>query len=90
MGRRGSKKRGNDGGEMLMHSFNEMCERLDFIAEVLRENGDHMKQKHKDFVVGNAFAIEQEWILNPMYRHPENRGKGRGGDDNYTEYYRDS
>lgn len=84
---RGKGKAKRDGGKVLLRSFNEMCARLDFMNEVLLAHGNHMKDEHINFVISNAFAIEQEWVLDPMMRSPGNGGLE--GDD-YTEYMNDA
>jgi hypothetical protein len=81
------KARKHDGGKVLVKSFTEMCARLDFMNYVLTENREHITPKQKTYVVGNAFAIEQEWVLDPMMRSPGNGGLH--GDD-YTEYMNDA
>lgn len=84
---RGKGKAKRDGGKVLMKSFNSMCERLDFMGEVLDAHHQHMKQDHIEFIIGNAYAIEQEWVLDPAMRSPGNGGLD--GDD-YTEYMNDA
>lgn len=73
-------QRKKDGGKVLMRSFEEMYERLDFMNTVLTEHRSHIRPDHARFVTHNAFAIEQEWILDPLLR-----SHGNGGDpDDYT------
>jgi hypothetical protein len=81
------KDRKHDGGKVLIKSFGEMCQRLDFMNEVLTENYGHMRKDHVQFVIGNAYSIEQEWVLDPLMRSPGNGGLN--GDD-YTEYMNDA
>ena len=70
----------------MMRSFEEMCERLDFMNTVLCEHKSHMRPDHVRFVIHNAFAIEQEWVLDPLLR-----SHGNGGDpDDYTESMNDA
>jgi hypothetical protein len=74
-------QRKKDGGKVLMRSFEEMCDRLDFMNTVLTENRKHIRPDHIRYVIHNAFAIEQEWVLDPLQR-----SYGNGGDpDDYTE-----
>ena len=83
---RAKKKR--DGGKVLIRSFTDMCARLDFMNEVLHAHADHMQDEHINFVIDNAYAIEQEWMLDPLMRSP-----GNGGiedQDDYTEYLNDA
>ena len=84
MARRARRK--HDGGKVMMRSFEEMCERLDFMNTVLCEHKSHMRPDHVRFVIHNAFAIEQEWVLDPLLR-----SHGNGGDpDDYTESMNDA
>jgi hypothetical protein len=79
MARKARRKR--DGGKVMMRSFEEMCARLDFMNTILCEHKKHIKPAHAQFVIHNAFAIEQEWIMDPLHR-----SRGNGGDpDDYTE-----
>jgi hypothetical protein len=83
----GKKKARRDGGEMVLRSFDEMCARLDFMNRVLNENHRHMQQDHINYVIDNAYSIEQEWILDPKMRSP---GNGGLDEDDYTEYMNDA
>jgi hypothetical protein len=85
MARKRSQRK-HDGGKVLMRSFEEMYERLDFMNTVLREHRAHIRPDHARFVTYNAFSIEQEWILDPLLR---SHGNG-GNPDDYTESMNDA
>jgi hypothetical protein len=82
MGVNKRKKNKKDGAENLLNAFNAMCERLELMNSALTKYSDNLSLEQINHVIANAWAIEEEWILDPKQRTP------RDGDD-YTERFED-
>ena len=75
-----------NGGHALAHSFESMCDRLDFMATTVKKNRQQLNNEQVAFVVKNAYAIEEEWILEPSMRSPRINSDD---DEDYLEYFED-
>lgn len=54
----------------IEHAYISMCARLDKIANILLDRAEHLTDSQIEQLQRTAYAIEEEWIIEPTLRAP--------------------